>query len=132
MSKVVVYLDLTGLSHVERGGSFGEVVAAQCKWYSFMLGVTDGVRRVLQELPGTVLARRGEIVSRAISIVMGNREVAERLRKAGLDEASVKRLSEDWLALVFQGGCDKQHCLEAARFGLVLVEGASRRAISQT
>uniref|UniRef100_A0A7C4BB10 Globin-sensor domain-containing protein n=1 Tax=Thermofilum pendens TaxID=2269 RepID=A0A7C4BB10_THEPE len=107
----------------EREKPIGSVLISNCERFSSLFGITDDVKRMLRELSKNILARKGEIVAKALDLAMRDYEVSEALERAGLDEKKAKRFFEYWFTTVFQGNYDERHCLDIARIGLMLVRG---------
>ncbi len=58
------------------------------------MGITEDVKKNLKEIYKAISARKEEIVRTALDSISKNNDLAEALKKAGLDETRSKRLFE--------------------------------------
>jgi glutaminase len=103
--------------------SLRTILVSGCEEFSSLLGITEDVKKNLKEIYKAISARKEEIVRTALDSISKNNDLAEALKKAGLDETRSKRLFEYWFTTIFQSDYGERHCLDVARIGLLLVRG---------
>ena len=103
--------------------SLRTILISGCEEFSSLFGITEDVKKNLQEIYKAIYARKEEIVNTSIDLISQNNELLKALKKAGLDETKAKRLFEYWFTTIFQSDYGERHCLDVARIGLILVRG---------
>jgi len=102
-----------------------DVILRSCEEARAMLGIDEETVKIVHSSSADVLARRDELVSRALESLLKIERFSEALRRAGLDEAKAARLLNYLLNVVVQGGYDERHCLNVARLGLILLRSGA-------
>jgi L-cysteine desulfidase len=74
--------------------SLRTILVSGCEEFSSLLGITEDVKKNLKEIYKAISARKEEIVRTALDSISKNNDLAEALKKAGLDETRSKRLFE--------------------------------------
>jgi hypothetical protein len=106
-----------------------DVILRSCEEARAMLGIDEETMRIIHSSSADVLARRDELVSRALESLIKIERCSEALRRAGLDEAKAARLLNYLLGVVVQGGYDERHCLNVARLSLILLRSGAPAVI---
>jgi hypothetical protein len=95
-----------------------DAIVRSCAELSYFEISSEDVK-MIREVSGKVLARRGEIIGSILDALFRDAEAARLLHGCGLDRETMRVRLERWMDLMFLGGYDVEHCIKLSKAGLL-------------